>query len=148
MARPTEDLSDNENPHVRGEAGRKRLFVTVGTHTQQFDRLVKEIDRLVEEKKLTGDGTVPFEGAVPSFLKPENLVCVTPDDFGYWEFQDKIISKAAGFHGMIPNMNMIHRLIVRHFTGRKDYHGNTWGRSVPGVTKDKWQPPMELDYKE
>lgn len=101
----------------------------------------------VDDRKLTGDGTVPFAGAIPSFLKPENLVCVTPDDFGYWEFQDKIISEAAGFHGMIPNMNMIHRLIVRHFTGRKDYHGNTWGRSVPGITKEKWQPPMELDYK-
>jgi hypothetical protein len=102
----------------------------------------------VEDRKLTGDGTVPFTGAIPGFLKPENLVVVTPDDFGYWELQDRTISAATGFHGMIPNMNMIHRLIVRHFTGRKDFHGNTWGRTAPGVTKDTWQPPMTLDYKE
>lgn len=102
----------------------------------------------VDERTQTGDGTVPFKGALPSFLNPENLVIVTPDDFGYWEIQDKTLTSIAGFHGMIPNMNMVHRLIVRHFTGRKDSHGNTWGRSVPGITKNNWKPPMELDYKE
>jgi UDP-N-acetylglucosamine transferase subunit ALG13 len=29
------------------------IFVSVGTHAQQFDRLLKEIDRLIEEKVIT-----------------------------------------------------------------------------------------------
>ncbi len=94
------------------------------------------------KKRMTGDGTVPFEGAVPKFLKEDNLVCVTPDDYGYWEIQDRALSKAAGFHGILPNMNMLHRLIVRFLTGRLDKRRNTWGRRAPGV-KD-WQPPLKL----
>lgn len=94
------------------------------------------------ERRLTGDGTVPFEGAVPLFLNLENLVCLSPDDFGYWgEIGDRLLAKAAGFHGMLPNMNVLHRLIVRHFTGRPDPHGNTWGRPAPGV--EVWDPPIE-----
>ncbi|MFO7462097.1 MAG: alpha/beta hydrolase [Desulfatiglandales bacterium] len=93
-------------------------------------------------RRLTGDGTVPFEGAVPTFLKEENLVCVTPDDYGYWEIQDKGLSRLAGFHGILPNMNMLHRILVRFFTGRSDPRGNTWGRRAPGA--ERWNPPMEM----
>lgn len=92
------------------------------------------------ERRQTGDGTVPFEGAVPRFLKLNQLVCVTPDDYGYWELQDRAVTKLAGFHGILPNMNLIHRLIVRHLTGRHDRHKNTWGRPAPGVTD--WDPPI------
>ncbi len=97
--------------------------------------------------RLTGDGTVPFQAALPAFLKPENVVCVTPDDFGYWEAQDKVFARVAGFHGIMPNMDMVHRLVVRHFTGRPDMGGNTWGRPAPGVAENKWRPPMQLRYK-
>jgi pimeloyl-ACP methyl ester carboxylesterase len=93
----------------------------------------------------TGDGTVPFEGAVPSFLERANLVCVTPEDYGYWEWSDQITTAIAGFHGLMPNMNMLHRLIVRHFTGASDDHGNTWGRRAPGV--ENWAPPLPLFEK-
>ena len=93
----------------------------------------------------TGDGTVPYEGALPPFLKKEKLVLVTPDDYGYWELQDRVVTKLAGFHGILPNMNMLHRLIVRFFTGRSDKHKNTWGRPAPGVTD--WNPPLKLDSK-
>lgn len=96
--------------------------------------------------KLTGDGTVPLESAVPPFLKPENIVCVTPDDYGYWEVQDKVTASVAGFHAIIANMDMLHRMIVRHFTGRADYSGNTWGSPAPGVS-DKWSPPLALRPK-
>jgi len=94
------------------------------------------------ERRLTGDGTVPFEGALPAFLPYESLVCVSPDDFGYWELMDKATTKLAGFHGILPNMNMLHRLIVRHFTGRPDKRGNTWGRLPPGVAEAEWNPPI------
>lgn len=101
-----------------------------------------------QARRMTGDGTVPFEGAIPKFLKPENLVVVTPDDYGYWEIQDRAISAVAGFHGILPNMDMVHRLIVAHFTDRPDTHGNIWGRAAPGVTKKTWDPPVpNLTYR-
>jgi pimeloyl-ACP methyl ester carboxylesterase len=92
---------------------------------------------------LTGDGTVPFEAALPNFLKPENIVCVTPDDYGYWEVQDRVVAGVAGFHAIICNMDMLHRLVVRHFTGRPDIGGNTWGYPAPGVTAEKWNPAVK-----
>jgi pimeloyl-ACP methyl ester carboxylesterase len=98
------------------------------------------------KSKVTGDGTVPFESAVPPFLNLENLICVTPDDYGYWEIQDRLVTKVAGFHGILPNMDMLHRLIVRHFTGWPDDYGNTWGRPAPGVTA--WQPPLKMRQKD
>lgn len=99
------------------------------------------------ECRLTGDGTVPFEGAVPKFLAPENLVCVTPADYGYWEIGDKVINSVGGFHGILPNMNMLHRMLVRFFTGAPDKRENTWGRRAPGVAKGTWKPPLELKDK-
>jgi hypothetical protein len=94
------------------------------------------------DQRLTGDGTVPFEGAVPGFLDRENVVCVTPEDFGYWELGDRALNRAAGFHGIMPNMNMLHRLIVRHFTGASDTRGATWGRPAPGVSAEDWSPAV------
>ena len=92
----------------------------------------------------TGDGTVPLCGAIPPFLDKANAVCVTPDDFGYWELRDRTITKLAGFHGLLPNMNMLHRLIVRFITGKPDQYGNTWGRPLPGF-EGKWDPPLSFD---
>lgn len=100
-----------------------------------------------DERFHTGDGTVPFDGAVPAFLAPENLVCLTNDDFGYWETADKLLTRVGGFHGILPNMNVVHRLLVRHFTGAADKHENTWGRRAPGVAPGDWDPPMKLADK-
>jgi pimeloyl-ACP methyl ester carboxylesterase len=99
------------------------------------------------DSRSTGDGTVPFEGSVPKFLKEENLVCVSPEDFGYWEIQDKATAKLAGFHGLLPSMNMLHRLIVRFFKDKPDPKGNTWGRPAPGIKNENWQPPLDLKNK-
>lgn len=99
-------------------------------------------DQDPQQRRLTGDGTVPFEGAVPKFLSEANLICVTPDDYGYWEIQDRTVSAVAGFHGILPNMDMLHRLVVAHFTGRPDRHGNIWGRPAPGISKDDWRPAV------
>ncbi len=113
-----------------------------------FFRLTSD-DRLNEWKNgdekirmQTGDGTVHLEGAVPNFLSRENLVCVTPDDYGYWEIADKAATKAAGFHGILPNMNMLHRLLVRHFAGWPDPKEITWGRPLPGVDDAAWHPAV------
>jgi hypothetical protein len=127
---------------------RVRLRIVKRGGRVDFDLVSKDRDNKWKKgegsllRRLTGDGTVPFEGAVPPFLKEENLVCITPEDFGYWEFQDKVLSKLAGFHGILPNMGMLHRMLVRFFTGRPDPRGNTWGRRAPGV--ERWATPMEM----
>ena len=84
---------------------------------------------------------------MPAFLDYHRLVCVTPDDYGYWELKDKATTKLAGFHGILPNMNMLHRLLVRFFKGAEDPRGNTWGRRAPGVSDDEWDPPLDLKDK-
>lgn len=104
--------------------------------------------RKYPESMETGDGTVPYQGAEPGFLKKEELVIVTPDDFGYWEIQDKLMAAAGQFHAMIPNMNLVHRLIIRFFKGANDKFNNTWGRSAPGITANQWQPPIKLEIKQ
>lgn len=111
------------------------------------DRTNEWKDKDPQQQRLTGDGTVPYEGAVPLFLPEKNLVLVTPDDYGYWELQDRGLTMAAGFHGILPNMNMLHRLIVRFFTDRPDKRKNTWGRSAPNVDKNNWDPPLNLRMK-
>jgi len=97
----------------------------------------------------TGDGTVPLRGALPPFLPRERVVCVRPTDFGYWEVADRTLTAAAGFHGLLPNMNMLHRLIVRYFKNETDSRQNTWGRPLPGVSRSAWKPPLRggLTYK-
>ena len=94
---------------------------------------------------LTGDGTVPFEGAVPPFLDLDRLVLITPDDYGFWELGDKALSAFGGFHGILPNMNLVQRLLLRFLTDRKNQYDNTWGRAVPGVAR--WNPPMTLNQR-
>jgi pimeloyl-ACP methyl ester carboxylesterase len=98
-------------------------------------------------KVLTGDGTVPFEGAIPSFLSEENLVCVSDDDFGYWEFKDRLLEGvAAGLHATLPLMNLVQRLIASHFLGRQ--FGSVWGRPSPNLGDATWSPPIrKLEQK-
>ena len=69
------------------------------------------------------------------------MICVTPGDFGYWELRDRALSSLTGFHGLIPKMNMLHRLILRFLLDRDDSYGNTWGRALPGV--EQWNPPLK-----
>jgi hypothetical protein len=93
----------------------------------------------------TGDGTVPLRAAVPPFLGAENLVCVRPQDYALFELGDRALASelALGFHGALPNMDLVHRLIARHFLDQKDKRANTWGLPAPGVSQ--WQPPIDLD---
>lgn len=93
----------------------------------------------------TGDGTVPLRGAIPPFLLPENVICVRPKDFSWSEIGDSTLAKEqlVGFHGALPSMDLVHRLIVRHFLSQRDRRSNTWGFPLPGV--HDWRPPIKLD---
>lgn len=94
----------------------------------------------------TGDGTVPYLGAEPAFLERRNLVCLRPDDFGYWEVADRAVLQVAGFHGMLPTLNLAHRLVVSHLRGAPTK--GLWGRPAPGVSTQDWAPPIRgLDAK-
>ncbi|WP_340110962.1 lipase/acyltransferase domain-containing protein [Maribellus mangrovi] len=134
---------------VVGVNSKTRVKLNIVTRNGEVDFDIRSDDRdnqwenaNPEKRRLTGDGTVPYEGAIPPFLKEENLICVTTDDYGYWEFSDKAFSKIAGFHGILPNMNLIHRLIVRFLKEQDDTRGNTWGKRAPGV--QDWNPPLDL----
>lgn len=100
-----------------------------------------------EERWLTGDGTVPLKGAIPKFLDSKNVVCVTPEDFENNEIGYSFLGLFGEFHGILPNMNLVHRLLIRHFTMREDKYQNTWGKPVPSssdISNDIWEPPMSL----
>lgn len=89
---------------------------------------------------LTGDNTVPYLGARSNFIPTEEVVCVTPDDFGFWEFKDRILEK-VGFHISLPNMNLVQRLVVTHLKG--EIYGDVWGRPAPDLPDvNKWDPAI------
>ena len=91
----------------------------------------------------TGDGTVPFLGACPRFLKRERLVCVTPGDFSFWEFKDRALAAVAGFHGTLPTVNLVQRLVVTFL--RTGYDSDVWAHPAPGVTKPRWPRWLKED---
>ena len=138
---------------IAGADSRTRVGLRVARDENGFPRFDlrgaerrNEWDSGIEgDRRDTGDGTVPLEGAIPPFLDEARVVCVTPGDFGYWEIGDRALSAAAGFHGLLPKMNMLHRLVLRFLLGRRDPYGNTWGRRLPGVPE--WSPPLELTEK-
>jgi hypothetical protein len=135
---------------ARGQDG-KPLYDLRSAHRENHWKDLdpdKPLDATSEtRRRRTGDGTVPFEGAVPKFLSERNLVCVTPADFGYWEAVDRTLSSLKGFHGLLPNMNMLHRMLAAHFVrGRKDRnqgrYRNIWGQPAPGVRLTDWDPAI------
>ena len=120
--------------------GKPEFNISSGDRDDRWD----EKDQVL--RRLTGDGTVPYEGAVAPFLKEENLICVTPEDYGYWEAGDRTLSGIGGFHGILPNMNLLHRLIVRFLKDQEDKRNVTWGRKAPGV--ENWNPPLNLKLED
>jgi pimeloyl-ACP methyl ester carboxylesterase len=91
-------------------------------------------------RTLTGDNTVPYLGARTSFIPTNQVVCVTPGDYGLLEFKDRLLS-ATGFHSTITNMNLVQRLVVMHFKGAT--YGVPGGHPPPDLAPDEvWTPPI------
>jgi pimeloyl-ACP methyl ester carboxylesterase len=89
----------------------------------------------------TGDNTVPYLGARAKFIPTEQVVCVTPDDFSFWEFKDRLLGN-TGLHSSLPNMNLVQRLVVSHFKGA--IYGDVWGRPAPDLAPGTtWDPPIQ-----
>jgi pimeloyl-ACP methyl ester carboxylesterase len=93
------------------------------------------------ERMLTGDNTVPLPGAMPAFIPPERLLCLRPEDFGYWELGDRAIHRVAGFHGAMPTMNIVHRL-ASAFLAADHRRKGLWACRPPGVRAGEWDPPI------
>ena len=88
----------------------------------------------------TGDNTVPYSGARAKFIPTDQIVCVTPDDFSFWEFKDRILEN-FGLHSSLPNMNLVQRLVVSHFKERPQ--GEIWGHPAPELEPGQpWDPPL------
>lgn len=97
----------------------------------------------------TGDGTVPYAGARAAFVPLESVVCVSTDDFGYWEIGDKLLEKVGvGLHGMLPEMNVVRKLVAAHLKGDANEkgraHPGVWGRRAPDLARNAdWDPPLK-----
>jgi pimeloyl-ACP methyl ester carboxylesterase len=94
-----------------------------------------------EERILTGDNTVPLAAAIPPFLPLESIVCLRPADFGYWELRDRALRQAAGFHGTMPTMNIVHRLAAAFLLDDSRRKG-LFASRPPGVAEEEWEPPL------
>ena len=97
----------------------------------------------------TGDGTVPYWGAVPPFLDERALVCVSPDDFGYWEIRDRFLAHhIANLHGMLPAMNQVIKLSAAFLDSEagepaRGHPGIRARRSPVALRKGReWTPPF------
>ena len=88
----------------------------------------------------TGDNTVPYLGARSKFIPVEQIVCVTDEDFGILEIEDRLLS-TAGLHVALPNMNLVQRLVVSHLLDEP--YGKIWGRPPPDLPAGAdWDPPI------
>jgi len=131
-----------------GEETRLRLTIKEVDGAPRFDLAGADRDndwtpRRTQETTRTGDGTVPYLGARASFIPTNELVCVSGHDFGYWEIADKVLKGplGVGLHGMLPEMNVVQKLIVAHF--KEASHAGVFGRRAPDLPLDAaWKPPI------
>lgn len=95
------------------------------------------------DSRETGDGIVPLRGAIPRFLDESRIVCVAPFHFLPGERFNPPPLRFASFHAQIPTMDLVHRLIIRFFTGASnpDDDANSRPLQLPGLTGD-WNPPV------
>ena len=124
---------------VKSEKGEPQFLLRSKERRNYWD---SKVDRCRFD---TGDEVVPLAGAIPPFLDESRIVCVAPSDFGYWELDDRALAGVVHFHGLLPTMDMLHRLIIRFLLEKDDGYGNTWGRPLPGVKQ--WNPPLKLQQR-
>jgi hypothetical protein len=126
-------------------AGQKTRIQMIVRHNRNGPRFVIDEEQFVDElgsanssSLRTGDGTVPLAAAIPTFLRRSALVCVTEGDLGLFELRDRFLVEIGGFHGLLPRVNLVQRLVARHL--QPNYAGTVWGRRLPGSRS--WHPPV------
>jgi pimeloyl-ACP methyl ester carboxylesterase len=129
---------------IAGAGQKTRIQMTVRQKNGQprfeidEDQYVNELGNGDRTSLRTGDGTVPLTAAIPAFLPRSGLVCVTEDDLALFELRDRFLVEVGGFHGLLPRVNLVQRLVAKHLQPK--YAGETWGRRLPGVSS--WRPPI------
>ena len=129
-----------------GEQTRVRLAIESQRGKPRFhlagkDRVNGWNEGTPDRRVLTGDGTVPYLGARCAFVPVEKLVCVTPRHLGYWEIGDRLLQPFAGFHAVLPKLNLVHRLVAAHLSGRAG--GDLRARPAPDLPAGaRWDPPV------
>lgn len=71
-------------------------------------------DKQLKRTWRTGDGTVPYTGALPNFLLEADTVVLSNKDFGPLELKDKLLDAVTALHGILPNMNKLQTKLVQH----------------------------------
>ena len=126
-----------------GEKTRLQLTIQESRRGPWFvideDQFVNELGADNTRSQRTGDGTVPLAGALPPFLPRNRVVCLSDNDLGMLEIRDKLLVEVGGFHGLLPRVNLVQRLVTRHLSD--SYRGRVWGRRVPG--SPRWNPPID-----
>jgi len=128
---------------VVGVGGKTRVDVkiTVDPTEGPFFDIPDEVNdwKAAKPSVRTGDNTVPYHGARCAFIPTEQVVCLSTDDFGFWEFGDKLLTH-LGFHSALPSMNVAIRLTISHLRGKPQ--GDIWGRPSPEIKAKDWDPPI------
>ena len=128
---------------IVGVDERTRMSVEI----QRTDRVTEMVlhDRQVQnqwkkrtDRHLTGDGTVPFVSAVPSFLKRSNIVCVRAKYDGVLE---RCYDWFSGAHAMLLNTTVVQRWSAQHLRDEEIPHRWDWGVPAPGISNEAWTPP-------
>jgi pimeloyl-ACP methyl ester carboxylesterase len=125
-----------------GEKTRVEMTINRSDRGSRFgideEQFVNELGRNNRNSLRTGDGTVPLAGAMPPFLPSSRLVCVADNDLEFLELRDRLLVGLGGFHGLLPRINLVQRLVTRHLCPA--YSGRVWGRRLPGARS--WNPPI------
>jgi len=127
---------------------KEKIFVTLGTHPQQFDRLLKEVDLLVEQKKITGKvfcqtGHSSYKPKKCEFTKFLNL-----DDFNKKLSHANIVITHGGEGNVGLCKNLGKKMIV--IPRRKEFgeHTNDHQLELAKVVEHKKLGLVAWDVKE
>jgi pimeloyl-ACP methyl ester carboxylesterase len=90
----------------------------------------------------TGDYTVPFDGATPTFQERSRFVCLELSDFSPAENQKKQWAETVGLHAILPMMDLLQRITTAYLLDSPNPQ-NIWGHYPPGITATEWNPPVK-----
>ncbi len=88
------------------------IFVCVGSREYQFDRLIIEIDRLVEEGKIKDEvfAQIGSSNYIPKFIKYDKFI--SQDMFNFYLKQADIIISHAGTGVLVNSIKLMKKTIA------------------------------------
>ena len=124
------------------------VFVTLGTHPQQFDRLLKEVDMLVEQKKITGKVFCQIGHSSYKPKKCKFAKFLTLDEFNKKLSQANIVITHAGEGNIGLAKNLEKKMIVIPRRKEFDEHTNNHQLELADVVEQKKLGLVAWDVKE